>query len=288
VTTRDFAVSICICTRNRPESLKVALRSVHESQVEAHQVVVADDSDGAQTQAMVQTEFRSVEYVSGPRRGLGANRNRALAQVTGSHVLFLDDDAELDTVFLDEIYRCFQKVPQADYLSTIFTGIEVQAGRAIYPNRQDALGFQSRPYLSGERLQTVVINATVFPASLFQHLQFDPQLAYGYDEVDLTTRAVGLGYSIVPCFQACNRHNPSEINREEYRRVVDASRLYVTFKRRRYTEGSFIRAWLGLAVGVGHNCMAAMKRRGPVGLGDARSSLRTARAYCRANLDRTA
>lgn len=284
MTARDFAVSICICTRNRPESLELALRSVQESQVPAHQVIVADDSDGTQTQMIVQERFPSVEYVSGPRRGLGANRNQALAQVTGSHVLFLDDDAELDQAFLGEVYQRFAEVPQPEDAMTIFTGIEVQAGRAVYPNRQDVLGFQSRPYQNGERLQTVVINAAVFPSGLFRQLRFDSQLAYGYDEVDLTTRAVESGYGIEPCFQAFNRHNPSDINRKEYDRVVDASRLYVMFKRRRYTEGSFSRAWAGLAIGFGHNCLTVVRRRGLAGLSDARSSLRTAHAYYRANL----
>jgi glycosyltransferase involved in cell wall biosynthesis len=262
----DFKVTVCICTRNRPLELERALRSVEASEKAVHQVVVADDSDDTRSRTLVDRRFHDTVYVVGAHCGLGANRNKALGEARGSHVIFLDDDAELDSDFITKVYRRLQNVSANQRHHTIITGTELRAGIRVYPNDQSLLGFQSRRYKNGEPLRTVVINATLFPKVLFDKVYFDPELAYGYDEVDLTTRALAQGFVIVPCFDAINRHNPSLVNRDEYRPVVNASRLYVTLKRRKFTEHSPIRAWLGFAIGLGHVFATSMRHHGPSGI----------------------
>ena len=42
-----------------------------------------------------------MKYLEGPRKGLGANRNNILRAITGSHVLFIDDDVVLNEKFLE-------------------------------------------------------------------------------------------------------------------------------------------------------------------------------------------
>jgi glycosyltransferase involved in cell wall biosynthesis len=274
--------SICICTRNRPEELGRALTSITQSSLAPRQVVVADDGDDDGVASFVAARELEITYVRGPRSGLGANRNAAIAAATGSHLLFLDDDAVLGGDFLAKMDRHLEQLPADRRGRSILTGVELNSGRSVQPNEQGLLGFQSRPYRSGERLRTVVINAALFPRPLFEQVRFDPSLTYGFDEVDVTTRAVARGFAIVPCFDAANRHFPSPVGRAQYGSAASAARLYVTLKRRRWTEGSPLRAWAGFALASGHLYLASIRRLGfSAGRGEAGRALGQAWSHYR-------
>ena len=51
---------ICICTRNRPDELRVALQSIRESSYPASQVVVSDDSTDTRSRDSVSPDFPEV------------------------------------------------------------------------------------------------------------------------------------------------------------------------------------------------------------------------------------
>lgn len=259
----NLRASVCICTRDRPEELGRALASAIASRPPPHQIVVADDSDGEEAECLVRAQEAEIVYVRGPRTGLGANRNVAIDAADGDFLLFLDDDAVLGESFLATMEARLATVPPSQRRRTILAGTELNRGRTVVPNEQDLLGFQSRPYRQGEALRTVVINAALFPRELFDRVRFDPRLKYGLDEVDVTTQAVACGYRIVPCFEASNSHFPSALGRETYGEAAIAARLYVTLKRRRYTEGSRLRGWTGFGLAVAHAYLAACGQYGP-------------------------
>jgi glycosyltransferase involved in cell wall biosynthesis len=274
-----LSVSVCICARNRPDELRRALTSVSRSSLAPTQIIVSDDSDDDRIISLVADHELSITYTRGPRLGLGANRNHAISLATGEHILFLDDDAALGEDFLREIGRRMATVAGDRRARTIFAGVEVKSGRTIVPNRQGVLGFQSRAYDPEDSLCTVVINAALFPRRLFGEVCFDPSLLYGYDEVDVTTQAVALGFTITPCFDAVNFHYPSPVGRDEYLPFADASRLYVTLKRRRWTEGSRLRAWPGFGLAIIHVYLASIKRAGFDGFDEAHRTVAQAWAY---------
>jgi glycosyltransferase involved in cell wall biosynthesis len=254
--------------------------SIEKHKTDIHQIVVADDSDDNRVLEVVDQQSLEVIYIKGPRVGLGANRNAALDRATEDYVLFLDDDAELGPDYLRIVRDRLRELPQGIRERTIVTGAEVQHGRAITPSEQGILGFQNRPYQDGEPMRTVVINATLFPRGLFQSVRFDPLLRYGYDEVDMTTQAVEAGFTIIPCFNAVNYHFPSQINRHEYQIYMNASRLYVTLKRRRWTEQRPLRAWLGFGLAVSHVYLGSIRRKsGIAGMREARRTVGQSLAY---------
>jgi glycosyltransferase involved in cell wall biosynthesis len=272
-------VSICICTRNRTQELRRALDSIAGSTRGPGQIVVSDDGDDDATKSLTAKHDLEITYTRGPRSGLGANRNHAVSVATGDYLLFLDDDATLGETFLEQTEGALHELDPEARARTIVTGADIENGSVILPNNQGLLGFQSRPYRPGEALHTVVINAALFPRRVFDRLQFDTNLKYGFDEVDITTQAVALGYEIAPCFDAVNYHYPSTIGRDDYGRLASASRLYVTFKRRRWTEGSRLRGWLGFVLAAGHLYAASVKRSGVAGIAEARQTIAQARAY---------
>ena len=220
-------VSICITTRNRPDDLAECLKSIAASSVPVAQTVVSDDSTDALTRDLIAQRFPHVTYVEGPRQGLGPNRNSAIAAATAQWILFLDDDARLGADFLATLAPI---VAARRGERVIFSGVERQKTGLIFPKAQDFLGFQTRRYFSNTPLETLVVNATLFPADLLRSIHFDPRLIYGYDEVDIAARARALGYEIMLCPDAVNYHYPSPKNRDYYRPHTETARVYVTYK----------------------------------------------------------
>lgn len=268
---RSASVSVCICTRNRPEALTRTLDSLRGSSVAPQQVVVADDSTDNRTSGLVRQRYPEVTYREGPRRGLGANRNAVVAAATGDFVLFLDDDCLLDPHFLQ---RVVARLAEADdQHRTIVNGRELKHGHLIISRDQCFLGFQNRTYGPSDDIYSVVMNAALFPRSLFSHVRFDERLIYGYDEIDLTTRAVASGYRIVNCPDAVNQHFPSPVNRDYYGAHASSSRIYVTFKRYLWTQRRPLKAAAYLLIAVSHLFVSMTKARGVDGLRTVRDVL---------------
>lgn len=273
---------VIVCTRNRPEDLRHCLESIERSTIPVHRVIVSDDSDDCGPAREVCADFSRAFHTQGPRKGLCANRNNALRHLAATHVLFLDDDALLDPVFIVTAAAPLTQLDSDQRSRVIVTGRERRNGKHVTAAREQSfLGFQQRVYEGNCGLRTVVINAAIFPADLFRETVFDEQLRYGYDEVDLTTRAVAAGYEIRSVPAAINGHNPSAANRDEYDGFVDASRLYVTFRRYLRTDGNRPRAARYAVVAPSHLYLAAVKREGPIGLASATRTLRLAIGYWR-------
>lgn len=259
-------VTVCIPTRNRPDDLAECLDSIAVSSVPVAEIVVSDDSTDDRTRELVAARYPHVKYVFGPRRGLGPNRNSAISAASGDWILFLDDDARLGPEFLSEMIKArYANAGQ----KLIFTGIEKQVKGLVFPNDQDFLGFQKRPYGDRKMVNTVVINATLFPASLFREMLFDPRLIYGYDEVDIASCARGAGYGIVLVPSAVNLHFPSPVNRDYYSPHTEAARIYVTFKRYASAERRPVKAATFLVLSFLHSLAHHVKRFGLSGIAGA-------------------
>lgn len=276
----EFKLSVCICTRNRPDELAKALISVQNSSYPIHETIVSDDSTDLRTMEMVKVHFPEVIVMEGPKKGLCANRNHALSRVSGTHVLFIDDDVLLGESFVESIYAHLLEHDLLDG-EHIVTGLEYRNQHLIHPHDQSFLGFQTKIYGSGEPIKTVVINSTVFPRRLFDTFRFDEQLRYGYDEVDLTTRASGARYTIHICERAVNQHYPAEANRDYYKPYIDASRLYVTYKRYRYSEQSLWKSNCFLGTAALHVVLHGLIKNGWSGIKQAGFTLKTTVSYIR-------
>ena len=101
-------LSIALVTRNRPDSLRRCLTSVRKQDAQPWEIVVSDDSDPplAKSVRAMADEF-GVRYLSGPRRGLYANRNAAAVACEGTHIRTMDDD---HTFPPGHFARCLEKI----------------------------------------------------------------------------------------------------------------------------------------------------------------------------------
>ncbi len=87
-------ITIFLCTRDRPDYLRDCLKAVLANNYPALELIVADQSDSADSEQVVQ-EFASdprLKYVRLELRGRSRVLNHLLPQVTSSVIGFLDDD----------------------------------------------------------------------------------------------------------------------------------------------------------------------------------------------------
>jgi glycosyltransferase involved in cell wall biosynthesis len=280
-STVSYRFSVCICTRNRPDSLAQALHSVTLSSCPIAQIIVSDDSSNDHTQKMILSRFPHVTYKKGPQLGLGANRNAAVKLVTGTHVLFIDDDAALRPDFFERVQHAYVGLDSNIRDRTIVSGTEFCNGVQIYPPDIGFLGFMDKPRTqeSQAQLYTFVINATVFPVGVFRRLGFDENLVYGYEESDFSTRCTVDGFTILLLAAAMNEHYHSPIGRKRNSSFTEASRLYTTFKRYLFVRREPLKAFVYVPYALAHLAAHNFLHDQLAGLGSALRSGTIAAGY---------
>jgi GT2 family glycosyltransferase len=106
-------VSAVICTRDRPELLMRALRSLMLQDAAPKEVLVVDNAPATDlTRQLLDREFPTVGYLREPIPGLDFARNRALQEATGEIVAFLDDDAVAEPGWVAATQAAFATDPK--------------------------------------------------------------------------------------------------------------------------------------------------------------------------------
>lgn len=107
-------LSVVICTRDRPDSVRTTLGSILACRYPAnrYEVVVVDNAGGEHSlieplEAEFEGEVR-VRVVREPEPGLSHARNRGLAAATGEIVVFADDDVLVDRDWLLRLGAAFE------------------------------------------------------------------------------------------------------------------------------------------------------------------------------------
>jgi glycosyltransferase involved in cell wall biosynthesis len=198
-----------------------------------NEIIVSDDSPDGRANQEVIAKYPGVIYQEGPHSGLGPNRNACIQRAKGSHIIFIDDDVRVPPQF----FATARQLIGSSDSKMIITGCEMNYGgggrwpgevHKVIPHNPDFWGFQKVPV--SKDYGAIVINATIFPSSLFEQALFDENLRYGSEEIDMAQHALSLGYRIV--YEDCLsvEHHPSPVNREQYEQFIHASRLYATAK----------------------------------------------------------
>ena len=107
------AISVVIPTCGRPTSLACALGSVYEQSVLPQEVVVVDDTRGAQQEAtaavVARFQSRGARLIGNDRvKGPSGARNCGVRHARGEMIAFLDDDDEWLPRYLGEVLRCIE------------------------------------------------------------------------------------------------------------------------------------------------------------------------------------
>jgi glycosyltransferase involved in cell wall biosynthesis len=108
-------VTVCICTRDRGESIGSTIRSLGASTHRDFDVVVVDQSATGNTEVAVRALMLAQDgltYVRASLSGLSRARNTALEHARGPIVAFTDDDCEVDADWLHHLVTAFSQYPR--------------------------------------------------------------------------------------------------------------------------------------------------------------------------------
>lgn len=126
-------LSIIIPTCNRLALLKECLKRLSPGTQTLHpdfyEIIVTDDGKDSETKTFLHTEFPTVQYLQGPRKGPAANRNNGAKYASGNWLVFIDDDCLPQENCLEIYYNSIKSYPEIK----VFEG-------AIHPTDWSELG----------------------------------------------------------------------------------------------------------------------------------------------------
>jgi GT2 family glycosyltransferase len=107
--TSDVAVSVVVRTKNRPDTLRLALNSLANQTFRGFEVVLVNSGEPVDDVLGAVDDHLRLEYVSPPEPlTLGEALNAALGQARGEFIAYLDDD---DIVYPFHLASLMEKVP---------------------------------------------------------------------------------------------------------------------------------------------------------------------------------
>jgi GT2 family glycosyltransferase len=125
-------VCVIIPTKNRPQDLQLAARSLFAQTCNPGSVLVIDQSPDDASRLLIDAELAAaqdrhgrgwdLQYVRDPSiSGAATARNRAMAIADGDIWLFLDDDVVLEPDFVDQLIAVYRDHPEVSGVSGVIT-----------------------------------------------------------------------------------------------------------------------------------------------------------------------
>jgi len=100
-------VSVVICTRNRSESLKACLNSLHQQVCMPQEIIVVDNAPTDDSTKIVSEQFSGVTYCREVRPGLDIARNTGAKQAKHPIVAYTDDDVQVHRFWTYNVWETF-------------------------------------------------------------------------------------------------------------------------------------------------------------------------------------
>src|SRR5689334_15933660 len=124
----DVSISAIIPTKNRPDDLRLTLKTLLSQSIPAAELIIVDQSEDDKSQAITSEMFQQaatkglsvpeLQYIRDTSiKGVSQARNRALDLAKGNLWLFLDDDIDMEPVFIEEMLKVFKENPQVGGIS---------------------------------------------------------------------------------------------------------------------------------------------------------------------------
>jgi glycosyltransferase involved in cell wall biosynthesis len=122
------ALSVVLCTRDRADSLRLALESVLTAAGADVDIVVVDNAPRTAATRTVVDELADdrVRYLLEPRPGLSVARNTGAAAATGDVIAFTDDDVLVDVHWLEGLVRGFTRSARIGCVTGLVPSAELE------------------------------------------------------------------------------------------------------------------------------------------------------------------
>lgn len=103
----DLTISLVICTRDRPDSLKACLRSLQASSELPDEIIIVDNAPSTDLTHQIVSEIQGVKYVLEPSPGLDIARNTGILHSSSDIVAYTDDDVLVHSDWIFQLRRAF-------------------------------------------------------------------------------------------------------------------------------------------------------------------------------------
>jgi GT2 family glycosyltransferase len=119
------ALSVIVCTRDRPQALAACLRALAAQAGRPHEVIVVDNAaDGSARAACA--GLPGVRYLHEPRPGLSIARNAGLSACRSEFAAFTDDDVVAHPQWTRELMRAFGHAAKPDVVTGLVLPAELR------------------------------------------------------------------------------------------------------------------------------------------------------------------
>jgi GT2 family glycosyltransferase len=194
-------VSVLIATRNRPDGVRRAIDSVLGQSHPPLEVVVLDDA----SDEPVIDHLRDLEddpklkwLVTQKPSGVAGARNILVGHAAGDILVFLDDDAWLDTPdALQRVFELFSSNEQLGIVAFKIQGVDEADHLLQVPFRRSTV--QQRPSVVDDPglVSYYVGAAHAIHRDVFEKCgNYPSNFFYGHEELDLSFRAIDLNFEI--------------------------------------------------------------------------------------------
>lgn len=239
-------VSVIIPVFNKLELTRVCLESIHLRGAQASfEIIVVDNGSTDGTREYLQgmaAAGRLKAILNGENLGFARGCNLGAAAAGGRYLLFLNNDMEVRSGWLDPLVSTLEKDPRVGIVGgrLLYPDDTIQhAGVAIYriekEGRHALAGMHLNHHLPADTpgarkplaLQAVTGACLLMRAELFGDLEgFDAGYYNGNEDVDLCLRAGEMGWRVVYRPESVITHFESQSGPERWARVGDNVRRF--------------------------------------------------------------
>jgi glycosyltransferase involved in cell wall biosynthesis len=232
-------ISVVVCTRDRPEELRVCLEALARQTYPRHEIVVVDNAPKGTATHELAGQF-DVRYVVEPTPGLDWARNRGIAEARGSIVAYTDDDARPDPDWLSAIAAAFRGTG-VDALGGLVVAAEIETiGQWLFEDAYGGMAKGFRPRLQSRGDHGMSAVASQFGAgcnlafrkdALVELGGFDPALDVGTvsgggGDLDMLQRMIDSGRTVLYEPRAIVRHVHRRGQKKLLKQMLDNGRGY--------------------------------------------------------------
>lgn len=138
---RTFFISVVVCTRDRPEDLRMCLETLVQLEAGRHRVelIVVDNNPASGRTKAVADDFPQVRYEMETRPGVAYGRNKGFASAQGDIVAYIDDDVRVPPHWPSRILAPFAD-PRVMCVSGLVLPLEMESESQEMFEKYGALG----------------------------------------------------------------------------------------------------------------------------------------------------
>ena len=275
------SISVVFPTKNRPDDLEKACRSLLEQSALPQQLIIIDQSGDDASERRVTPLFDDrnrdslhrirFDYIRAPHlTGLTTARNCALKIVQTDVVLFLDDDVVLERDFLAELANVYEHYPHATGVSGIITNYRRPPltfrvwSRAFvcgpFHDDRQPVYWRSQKIRSAAPIRVTRLGGGLmsFRMSRIEGASFDEQLSGSGpgEDVDFCAQ-LGPNALLLIAPKARLVHNASPVGRSKYSWLRAHAGSHWYLYRRNWNHGIKNRLWM-IWLSVGYSVAATL------------------------------